>query len=393
MNLPARDEELKSIGNEKGKGASMNIPLSKAYVDQKIKERVWEVIDSGQYILGNQSKGFEKEFAHFVGTPHAVLTSSGTSAIFLCLKAMGVGPGDGILVPSLTAFPTIEPVFHVGAKPIFVDIDDTFTMAPPHVEEILKSVNQPADVRKIKGIIPVHLYGHPAEMDRLMDLARAYGVFVLEDCCQAHGARYKGERVGSMGVAGCFSFYPSKNLTVYGDGGIFVTSDDQIALNSRMLRDHGRKEKYEHELVGYNLRFNEIQAAVGRLQLERLDRFNESRRQVAAWYGEGLKGLPVVLPKTREWAEPVFHLYVIQTEKREELADFLKQKGIQTGIHYPIPNHQQPAVETALGRQPRLEKTEAVVKTILSLPMYPELDKEKVGYVCDGIREFFEKRG
>ena len=370
----------------------MNIPLSRVYVDQEIKDRVWEVIDSGQYILGSQSKGFEKEFAKFTGMQHAVLTSSGTSAIFLCLKALGVGMGDGVLVPSLTAFPTVEPVFHVGAKPIFVDIDDTFTMSPAHMEEILKSASFQKDIRRIVGIIPVHLYGHPADMDRLLDLAKQHGVFILEDCCQAHGARYKGKRVGSMGVAGCFSFYPSKNLTVYGDGGIFVTSEDQIALQGRMLRDHGRKEKYEHELVGYNLRFNEIQAAVGRIQLKRLDKFNESRRQIARWYEEGLQGLPVITPKPRGWAEPVFHLFVIQTEKREELATFLKERGIQTGIHYPIPNHRQPAVQKALGPQPKLERTDEVVDKILSLPIYPELEKEKVDFVCATIKDFFKEK-
>jgi dTDP-4-amino-4,6-dideoxygalactose transaminase len=370
----------------------MNIPLSKAYVDQEIKDRVWEVIDSGQYILGSQSKGFEKEFAQFTGTKHAVLTSSGTSAIFLCLKALGVGPGDGVLVPSLTAFPTIEPVFHVGACPIFVDIDDTFTMDPKYIEEILKKSIPRPEIKKIKGMIPVHLYGHPADMDAIFNLANRYGLFVLEDCCQAHGARYKGKRVGSMGIAGCFSFYPSKNLTVYGDGGIFVTSEDQIAMQGRMLRDHGRKEKYEHELVGYNLRFNEIQAAVGRVQLQRLDRFNESRRQIALWYEEGLQGLPVITPKPRDWAEPVFHLFVIQTEKREELATFLKERGIQTGIHYPIPNHRQPAVQKALGPQPKLERTDEVADKILSLPIYPELEKEKVDVVCATVKEFFRDK-
>jgi dTDP-4-amino-4,6-dideoxygalactose transaminase len=369
----------------------MKVPLSKPYVDEEIKQRVLEVIDSGQYILGRNCKDFEKEFAQFIGVKHAVLTSSGTSAIFLCLKALGVVPGDGILVPSLTAFPTVEPVFHVGASPIFVDIDETFTMDPKHIEEILKRGPQRPEIKKIKGIIPVHLYGHPADMDSILDLAKRYGLFVIEDCCQAHGARYKGKRVGSMGMAGCFSFYPSKNLTVFGDGGILVSSEDQVAEICRMLRDHGRKEKYEHELVGYNLRFNEIQAAVGRLQLQKLDRFNESRRKIARWYSEGLKGLPVVTPKVQDWGEAVFHLYVIQTEERDRLATYLKEKEIQTGIHYPIPNHQQPAVQNALGLQPKLKRTEEKVQTILSLPIYPELEKERVDFVCATVREFFRE--
>ena len=369
----------------------MKVPLSKPYVDKEIKESVLEVIDSGQYILGSHCKNFEKEFAQYVGVKHAVLTSSGTSAIFLCLKALGVGPGDGILVPSLTAFPTVEPIFHVGAQPIFIDIDETFTVDPKHIESVLRNGRQMQGVKEIKGIIPVHLYGHPANMDSILDLAKLHGLFVLEDCCQAHGARYKGKRAGSMGISGCFSFYPSKNLTVFGDGGILVTSDDEVAGTCRMLRDHGRKEKYEHELVGYNLRFNEIQGAVGRLQLRRLDGFNETRRRIAQWYNDGLKGIPVITPKVRDWAEPVFHLYVIQTPDRDRLADFLKGREVQTGMHYPIPNHQQPAVKKALGLQPRLGKTEEVAGKILSLPMYPELEKEKVDFVCTTIREFFRK--
>jgi perosamine synthetase len=368
----------------------MKIPLSKPYIDNEIKERVLEVIDSGQYILGNHSKRFEEEFAQFIGVKHAVLTSSGTSAIFLSLKALGVEPGDGILVPSLTAFPTIEPIFHVGAQPIFIDIDETFTMDPQHVERILKNGNKMPGVKEIKGMNPVHLYGHPVEMDALLDLAKRYGLFVLEDCCQAHGARYKERRVGSMGILGCFSFYPSKNLTVFGDGGILVTDDETLAKHCRMLRDHGRKEKYQHELVGYNLRFNEIQAAVGRLQLKRLEGFNESRRQIARWYNDALKGLPLSTPKVQDWAEPVFHLYVIQTMKRDSLATYLQERGIQTGIHYPIPNHLQPAVRNTIGPQPKLERTEEAAKKILSLPIYPDLEKEKVDFVCATIKEFFK---
>jgi dTDP-4-amino-4,6-dideoxygalactose transaminase len=370
----------------------MKVALSKPYVDQEMKDRVLEVIDSGQYILGNQCKDFEKEFAQFVGVKHAVLTSSGTSALFLCLKALGVKEGDGILVPSLTAFPTIEPVFHVGARPIFIDIDDTFTVDPNQIESVLRDKSRMAGVKEIKGMIPVHLYGHPAPMDPLLDLAKRYGLFILEDCCQAHGAKYKGARVGSMGIAGCFSFYPSKNLTVFGDGGILVTSDDEMAKTCRMLRDHGRREKYEHELVGFNLRFNEIQGAVGRLQLRRLDGFNESRRRIAHWYNEGLRGIPVTIPQAKDWAEPVYHLYVIQTPDRDKLAEFLRERGVQTGIHYPIPNHHQPAVRNALGQQPKLAKTEDTVKKILSLPIYPELEKEKVDFVCATIREFFHQK-
>ena len=366
----------------------MKVPLSKPSVNQEMKDRVLEVIDSGQYILGKHCKEFEKEFASYIGLKEGVLTSSGTSAIFLFLKALGVGPGDAILVPSLTAFPTVEPIFHVGARPLFIDVDETLTTDPNHMEKVIRE-NKGPKAQKIKGIIPVHLYGHPADLDAIFDIAGRHGLFVLEDCCQAHGARYKGKRVGSIGIGGCFSFYPSKNLTIFGDGGILVTSDDRIAQTCRMLRDHGRKEKYEHEMVGYNLRFNEIQAAVGRVQLQKLDGFNEARRQVAQWYGEGLRGLPVLLPVVKDWAEPVFHLYVIQTPRRDELGSYLKDNGVQTGIHYPIPNHLQPGVVNTLGFQPGLSGTEGRVKKILSLPIYPDLEKEQVDYVCGVIRKFF----
>lgn len=362
----------------------MVIPLSKPYVDQEIRDRVLEVIDSGQYILGEQCREFEKEFAKFIGVKHAILTSSGTSAIFLCLKALGIGFGDGVLVPSLTAFPTIEPIFHVGAKPIFVDVDDTFTMSPKHIEAVL-SIN----ARKVKCIMPVHLYGHPVDMDSILDMAKYHGFYVVEDCCQAPGARYKGKCVGSIGVAGCFSFYPSKNLTVLGDGGMITTSDDLLANTCRMLRDHGRREKYEHEIVGYNMRFNEIQGAVGRIQLKKLDSFNESRRRIAAWYEEELEGVPIVTPKSMDWAEPVYHLYVIRTPERDKLSQFLKVKGIQTGIHYPIPNHKQKAINDYYGSWCRLVNTEIFVNEILSLPMYPGLKVGEVSYICKSIKEFF----
>jgi dTDP-4-amino-4,6-dideoxygalactose transaminase len=370
----------------------MNVPLSKPYISQEMKQKVLEIIDSGHYILGKECRAFEEEFARYIGVKHAVLTSSGTSAIFLCLKALGVGPGDGILVPSLTAFPTVEPIFHVGARPIFVDIDETFTVDLNHIEKVVKQKDLPAGVRKIRGIIPVHLYGHPVDLDPVLHLAKGHELFVLEDCCQAHGAKYKGARVGSKGIGGCFSFYPSKNLTVFGDGGILVTSDDGLAETCRMLRDHGRKQKYEHELVGYNLRFNEIQGAVGRLQLRKLDGLNESRRRAAQWYHDGLKGSPVVTPRVREWAEPVYHLYVIQAEERDPLASYLKEQGVQTGIHYPIPNHQQPAVRNILGPQPVLERTEVAAQKILSLPMFPEIEKQQVDFVCQAVRKFYDRK-
>ena len=232
---------------------------------------------------------FEEEFAAFTGTKYAVLTGSGTAALWLTLIALEVKAKDEIIVPTLTAFPTIEPILAIGAKPVFVDSDSTYTIDPSKIEEKI--------TKKTKGIIPVHLYGHPANMKRIQEIALSHKLFVLEDCCQAHGARFENKRVGSIGIAGCFSFYPSKNLTVCGDGGMVTTDNKSLVRAIRMLRDHGRSSKYIHSILGYNERFNEIQAAIGRLQLEKLNAFNLRRREIADTYVKNLNGLPIVLPQ------------------------------------------------------------------------------------------------
>jgi len=364
------------------------IPLSKAYIDEEIKQKIMEVVDSGWYILGEQCRLFEKEFAEFIGTSEAVLTSSGTGAILLALQALGVKAGDEILVPSHTAFPTVEPVLLLGAKPIFVDIDETYTLDTSLLEEKITP--------RTVGVLPVHLYGHPAYLDPIQRIAEKHRLFILEDCCQAHGARYKGKRVGSWGKAGCFSFYPSKNLTVYGDGGIVTTSDPVLAEKVRLLRDHGRIGKYQHEVLGYNLRFNEIQAAVGRAQLQKLEEFNRRRRILADLYAKSLSSLPVELPREQTWAYAVYHLYVVRIpctgspDRRDRLAQFLRNKGIQTGIHYPTPCHLQPALKPFCAQPPTLPKTEKIVKEILSLPLFPELTEEEVLYIGRSIKEFFD---
>ena len=356
----------------------MKIPLSKSYMDEETKEKVIEVLDSGWFILGKNCKEFEKEFAEKMGASHAVLTNSGTSAIMLSLTSLGIKEGDEVLVPSHTAFPTIEPVFHCGAKPVFLDIDDTYTVDPDKIEEKI--------TEKTKAIIVVHIYGHPGNMDEIKEIADKHSLFLVEDCCQAHSAEYKNKKVGTFGDVGCFSFYPSKNMTVAGDGGILITNNSDIAEKVRMLRNHGRKDKYLHELVGYNLRFNEVQAAIGRIQLQKLDSFNNMRRKNSQIYNEKLKDLPITLPSEKEWAKSVYHLYVIRTEKRDELAEFLKQNGIATGVHYPIPNHLQPAVKNLM-KTTELPVTEKIVNEIISLPMFPELKEEEIEYICEKIKE------
>jgi len=358
------------------------IPLSRVFLNDEVREAALRALNSGSYILAKECEAFEAELADYIGTKQAVLCSSWTAGAFLLHRAMGLKPGDEILVPSHTAFPSIEPMIHCGAKPIFIDIDETYCLDVDLIEASITS--------RTVGILPVHLYGHPSNLERIFEIAQKHRLWVIEDCAQAHGARFKDKRVGSMGVAGAFSFFPSKNLTVMGDGGCLTTNDSALADDLRMLRNHGRKSKYIHELVGYNFRFNEIQAAIGRVELGNIDKLNEHRRRVASRYTERLAGV-VHTPPEKEWACAVYHMYVIRTDRRDVLAAYLQNKGIGTGIHYPVANHQQPAITKMYSDLPKLPKTEAVVKEILSLPIYGEFPFEDVDYVCDSILEFFGK--
>lgn len=357
------------------------IPLSKVPLNDDVRQAAMTALESGRYILADQCAAFEAELAEYVGVRHCVLSSSWTAAVFLLHQAMDLKPGDEVIVPAHTAFPTIEPLIHLGAKPVFVDIDDTYCVDP----EAVAAAVTPRTV----GIIPVHLYGHPADFDRLQAIADRNNLWILEDCAQAHGALYRGRKVGSMGTVSAFSFYPSKNLSVLGDGGCIMTNDAAVAEKVRMLRDHGRKSKFTHELVGFNLRFNEIQAAIGRVMLQRLDEMNAHRRQVAARYQQRLAGV-VRTPVEQPWAESAYHMYVIQTDQRDALGAYLKEQGIGTGIHYPVPNHKQPAITNRFSDIPELRRTESAVKRILSLPIYGELPLEDADYVCDRITAFLD---
>jgi dTDP-4-amino-4,6-dideoxygalactose transaminase len=280
----------------------MLIPLSRPPVDDEIKAAVLAAIDSRHYILGPECQAFEQEFGRYLGTRHTVLTSSATAAIWMALKAFGVKAEDEVLVPSHTAFPTVEAVCFAGAVPVFVDVDESYTVDPTDAEAKISA--------RTVGVVPVHLYGHPADLDGIRRLCAERSLWLLEDCAQAHGAAWRGRKVGTFGRAGVFSFYPSKNLTVMGDGGLLVTDDDDVAARCRRLRDHGRLNKDVHAEVGFNLRFNDIQAAVGRVLLRRLDAMNDHRRALAARYGAGLAGLPLGLPAEAPGAHHVYHLYV-----------------------------------------------------------------------------------
>ncbi|HEY3066532.1 MAG TPA: DegT/DnrJ/EryC1/StrS family aminotransferase [Methylomirabilota bacterium] len=357
------------------------IPLSRPPIDDEIKQAVLAAIDSRQYILGPQCRDFETELARYTGTRHAVLTSSATAALWMTFKALGVKSGDEVLVPSHTAFPTVEAICFAEATPVFVDADEHFTLDP-------EDAAAKASPRTV-GIVPVHLYGQPADLDALGDLAARLGLWMLEDCAQAQGAAWKGRRVGSFGRAAAYSFYPSKNLPVMGDGGALLTNDDEIAGRCRRLRDHGRLNKDVHGEVGFNLRFNELQAAAARVLLRRLDAMNDRRRAHAARYAKALAGLPLTLPTERAHARHVYHLYVVRTERRAELAAFLKERGIQTGIHYPVPTHRQPAVERFA--PPPLPRTERLVDEILTLPMSSEHTAAEIDEAAAAVKAFFAR--
>ena len=355
------------------------IALSRPPVDDDIKKAVLTAMDSRQWILGPQCKEFEKELAGYVGVRQCVLTSSGTAGLWLTLRALGVKAGDEVLVPSHTAFPTIEAICVAEATPVFVDADAHYTM---------DAADAAAKVTpRTVGVVPVHLYGQPVDLPAVRELADRFGLWMLEDCAQAHGAGFGGRRVGTFGRAGVFSFCPSKNLTVMGDGGAVVTDDDEIAARCRRLRDHGRLNKDVHAEVGFNLRFNEIQAAIGRVLLRRLDMMNERRRQLAGRYAKGLAGLPLELPRERPGARHVYHLYVVRTPRRAELAAFLKERGIQTGVHYPVPGHRQPAVER-FAPSP-LPATERLVDEILTLPISAGHTDAEIDAVAMAVRAFF----
>lgn len=350
-------------------------------MDDEIKQAVLAAIESRQYILGPQCRELEAELARHAGVRHAVLTSSATAALWMAMKALGVKAGDEVLAPSHTAFPTIEAVCFAGATPVFVDADDWYTIDP-------KDAQARVTPRTV-GIVPVHLYGQPVDLPAVQDVAARHGLWMLEDCAQAQGAAWDGHPVGSFGRAGVLSFYPSKNLPAMGDGGAVLTSDDEVAARCRRLRDHGRLNKDVHAEVGFNLRFSELQAAALRVLLRRLPAMNDRRRALAARYVAGLAGLPLALPTEREHARHVYHLFVVRTPRRDALGAFLRARGIQTGIHYPVPTHRQPAVERLA--PPPLPRTERLVQEVLTLPISAGHTDAEIDAVVAAVRDFFRR--
>jgi dTDP-4-amino-4,6-dideoxygalactose transaminase len=341
----------------------------------EINEAVAKVIQNTDFILGREVNLFEEEFAAFCEAKYAVGVDSGTSALELALRAYEIGPGDEVITAANTFIASALAISHAGARPVLVDVDPyTYTI---DVSGIAKAITP-----RTKAILPVHLYGHPAHMDPIRQLAEKHGLVVIEDACQAHGARYKGRRTGSLGHAAAFSFYPGKNLGAFGDGGMIVTNDPEIAKRLEMLRNYGQKEKYHHQFRGYNRRLDTLQAAILRVKLKYLEKWNAARRWNAKLYKEFLDGIGVVAPSEAAGAESVWHLYVIRTENRDMLREALVSKGISAGIHYPIPIHLQPAYKDLGHKRGDFPITEAHAQRILSLPMYAELTPESIKYVA-----------
>jgi dTDP-4-amino-4,6-dideoxygalactose transaminase len=356
------------------------VDLKREYeeINQEINLAIQRVLEGGWFILGEEAEKLEEEFSNYVGTRYGIAVNSGSDALYLTLKALGIGEGDEVITVSHTFISTVDAIVRNGAKPVFVDIEpDTYCIDVTKIEENISS--------KTKAILPVHIYGHPADMDMVMEVAKRHGLYVIEDACQAHGAQYKNKKVGSIGDAGCFSFYPTKNLGSYGDGGMIVTNDEMLAEKLKMLRNYGQSKKYYHDFIGINSRLSEIQAAVLRVKLRHLDEWNDKRRAVAKLYKKLLDGIDIIAPVEREYAKHVYHLYVIECKNRDELQQHLSESGIQTQIHYPIPVHMQKAY-LDLGYNAYLPVTEKICSEVLSLPMHPWLKMEELQLISNIMR-------
>jgi dTDP-4-amino-4,6-dideoxygalactose transaminase len=369
----------------------LDLPRANKRIGAEIKAAVKAVIDRSNFILGDDVSLFEREFASFCGAEFGVGLNSGTDALFLSLKAMGIKEGDEVIVPVFTFIATANAVTYTGAKPVFVDIDEkTYNIDPQKLEK--------AVTRRTKAIIPVHLFGQSADMDLIMAIARKHGLKVIEDACQAHGALYKSQshkvakaqvKVGAIGDAGCFSFYPTKNLGGFGDGGMVVTNDESLYKELILLRDCGRKSRYEHVVLGYNSRLDTIQAAVLRVKLKYLALWNKMRRYNAGLYDKFLEDAAgVVRPVIADYSEHVYHVYAVRLKKRDKAIDQLRASGVGVMVNYPIPLHLQRAYRELGYKKGDFPVAEKICREIISLPMYPLLEKNKIRYTAHILRKF-----
>jgi dTDP-3-amino-3,4,6-trideoxy-alpha-D-glucose transaminase len=359
------------------------VDLKKQYatIKDEMDAAVTHVLEGGWYILGEQVTAFEQEFATYCDVAHAVGVGSGTDALHLALAACGVGPGDEVITVPHTAVATVAAIELAGARPVLVDIDPVrYTLDPDRLEAAITPCT--------RAVIPVHIYGCPADLGPIMEIAHQHNLFVVEDCAQAHGAGYRGRPVGSWGHLAAFSFYPTKNLGACGDGGIVITNDQGLAEQVRLLRQYGWRERYISSLKGLNSRLDELQAAILRVKLRHLEEWNERRRLLARLYNERLAGSGVIIPHEPEDAAHVYHLYVVRHPRRDELQAFLREQGIGSLIHYPVPVHLQPAYRDLGHQAGAFPSAEAAAREVLSLPLYPELCEEEAAMVADTVIAF-----
>jgi len=355
-------------------------------IREELTPALQSVLESTAFAGGPFVAAFEREFAAYCGCEQALGVSSGTSALWLALVGLGVGAGDEVITTPNTFIATAEAISFCGATPVFVDVDpQTCTMDPDLLE--------PAITPQTKAIIPVHLYGQPADMDPILAVARRHGLLVIEDACQAHGAEYKGRKAGSLGDAGCFSFYPGKNLGAYGEAGAVITNDAELAQKIRMLRDHGQSEKYKHAMIGWNDRMDGLQGAVLSVKLKHLDEWNDARRERAGFYDELLEDLPhIVLPREAPYARHIYHIFAVRVPHRDKLLATLNAQGIGCGIHYPVPIHLQKAYEFLGYRRGSFPVAEKSAQEVLSLPMYPEMTIGQLETVSEALTSLLHAR-
>ena len=393
----------------------MNIPLIdlKAQyksISEDLDRVTKEVISSASYIMGKNVTEFEKEFAEYIGVKHAISVGNGTDALVIALKSLGIGSGDEVITTPFTFFATAETISAVGAIPVFVDVEkDTFNIDPAKIEEKI--------TKKTKAIVPVHIFGQSAKMDEINEIAKKHGLKVIEDACQAIGGKYKERKIGTLGDVACFSFFPTKNLGCAGDGGILVTDDDNVATIARALRTHGSGEngqkaynllnniteevstvknaddtvynplKYYNYLIGYNTRLDAIQAAILRVKLTHIDNWNAKRREIAKIYDEKLKDTDLITPFIGEENEAVYHMYIIQSENREAMLNKLKEKGVATGVYYPVPLHLQKVYKDLGYKEGDMPVAEYLAHRTFAIPVYPELTEKEIEYIVESIKE------
>ncbi|TMI57867.1 DegT/DnrJ/EryC1/StrS family aminotransferase [Candidatus Bathyarchaeota archaeon] len=359
------------------------IPLMRPIVDEEMIQAAVDALRNERLVMGESVFKFEEEFARYCGTRHAISTASGTAALQIGLQALGIGPGDLVITTPFTFIASSNAVLHAGARPEFADVEKTgFNLDPVEVGRKIS--------KETRAIVPVHLYGQPARMKEFRDLASEHGTRLVEDACQAHGSEISGKRAGSMGDVGCFSFYTSKNMTVAGDGGMIVTDDDTVAETAKSLRDCGRASKYTMSRIGYTSRLNTVNAAIGRVQLRKLDRWNLVRRRLASRYRKGLQDVGGITlpPEDNPGATSVYHLFVIRSKNRDELAKKLEANGIESMVHYPVPSHLQTPYRRLYGyTEGMFPVSERLAGEVLSLPLYPEMPDEDVDRVCQVLRD------